>query len=327
MSFPDAVAEELLVSSGRRCGLCRKFKGVHIELHHIVPKEQGGQDTFDNGIPLCFDCHAEVKHYDPAHPRGRKLGPSELRKHRDRLFAWIALPPWHGRPADVPVPSSSAAPPADVVSAIRALQLWHPDVSWEFLPKLLRLNDAQRAGLIAELEGLLRDEDEDVRWHAAIVVEFFVQWNPELVNGSLLKRMSSDESFSVRSSAAVSYYCLAGSSPDAVPVEVLGRLASHDEDWYVVTPAVRALVRLARTRRVAVEVLADGLLSADLEAHRHAAEGLRLLLKDSPPSLLDTVRDRLLASADRTAQEVGALWRGELERRQASGEGLNFYMF
>jgi hypothetical protein len=57
MAFPPEVAEQALLACARYCCLCHKFCGNKIETHHIV---QGGGDTFENCIPLCFDCHAEV---------------------------------------------------------------------------------------------------------------------------------------------------------------------------------------------------------------------------------------------------------------------------
>ena len=86
MAFPSEVAERALLDSGRCCCLCHKFCGSKIELHHIEAKADGGEDTYENCIPLCFDCHAEVRAYDPKHPKGRKFTPSELKGHRDRWY-------------------------------------------------------------------------------------------------------------------------------------------------------------------------------------------------------------------------------------------------
>jgi len=86
MCFSLEVAEELLVKSARCCCLCRKFKGTKIEVHHIVPVASGGSDNPDNGIPLCFDCHADVMSYNAKHPKGRKFRSAELKKHRDQWF-------------------------------------------------------------------------------------------------------------------------------------------------------------------------------------------------------------------------------------------------
>ncbi|WP_308620302.1 HNH endonuclease [uncultured Desulfovibrio sp.] len=89
MSFSHDVMDEALVSCGRTCCICKKFCGVKIEGHHIVPESKGGDDSFDNCIPLCFDCHADVEHYNNEHPRGRKYSPKELRKHRDNWYEYV----------------------------------------------------------------------------------------------------------------------------------------------------------------------------------------------------------------------------------------------
>jgi len=89
MPFPTNVKTNLLVQAGRRCCLCWEFCGVKIEVHHIIPESEGGSDDEGNGMPLCFDCHADVHAYDDRHPKGTKFRPEELRQHRDRLFRWI----------------------------------------------------------------------------------------------------------------------------------------------------------------------------------------------------------------------------------------------
>lgn len=90
MPFSQKDVETALIRCGRHCCLCHKFCGTNIELHHIVPESKGGLDVLDNAIPLCFDCHAEVEHYNPLHPRGRKFTESELKGHRDQWYAKVA---------------------------------------------------------------------------------------------------------------------------------------------------------------------------------------------------------------------------------------------
>ncbi len=80
------VREKALVACGRRCCICHQFCGTRIELHHIISQADGGASTLDNCIPLCFNCHADVGHYNPRHPRGTKYTASELRGHRDIWF-------------------------------------------------------------------------------------------------------------------------------------------------------------------------------------------------------------------------------------------------
>lgn len=86
MGFPKGVAEKALVDCGRCCAICHKFCGIKIELHHIKQAADGGEDTYNNCIPLCFDCHAEVKAYNPRHPKGRQYTESELAFHRDKWY-------------------------------------------------------------------------------------------------------------------------------------------------------------------------------------------------------------------------------------------------
>jgi len=85
--WPPEVKSKAMLACGRRCCLCHKFAGVAMECHHIVPKSKRGEDTFENCIPLCLDCHTEVGHYSDDHPKGTKFTPEELRGHRDHWYA------------------------------------------------------------------------------------------------------------------------------------------------------------------------------------------------------------------------------------------------
>src|SRR5690606_34895422 len=46
----------------------------------------GGEDTLDNAIALCFNCHADAGHYFAGHPKGTRLSPQELKKHKANWF-------------------------------------------------------------------------------------------------------------------------------------------------------------------------------------------------------------------------------------------------
>lgn len=89
MGFSSVVVEDALVASARCCCICHKFCGTRIETHHLKSIHKGGDDGFENCIPLCFDCHAEVGHYNNEHPRGRKYSEGELKKHRDKWYAMV----------------------------------------------------------------------------------------------------------------------------------------------------------------------------------------------------------------------------------------------
>ena len=87
MSFPKGVADKALIACGRHCCICHEFCGTKMNLHHIKQVAGGGEDTFDNCIPLCFDCHSDVGSYNPNHPLGRKYSEAELKGHRDNWYA------------------------------------------------------------------------------------------------------------------------------------------------------------------------------------------------------------------------------------------------
>src|SRR5579864_6619320 len=89
MSFPPAVKERAMLACERHCCICREPKWTKIECHHIVPEGGSGDNTFENCIPLCFDCHAEVGGYNPKHPRGTKYSAEELRQIRDLWYEEI----------------------------------------------------------------------------------------------------------------------------------------------------------------------------------------------------------------------------------------------
>jgi hypothetical protein len=86
--FKTEDVEKLLIACHRCCCICHRFCGVKIELDHIIQQADDGPDTYENAIPVCFECHAEIHSYNPKHPRGRKFQPDELRGHRDQ---WLAI--------------------------------------------------------------------------------------------------------------------------------------------------------------------------------------------------------------------------------------------
>lgn len=83
MPFSPAVRKEALIASARHCSVCHRYKGVKVEVHHIVPESEGGSNGIENAIVLCFDCHADAGHYNSKHPRGKKMSPEELREAKD----------------------------------------------------------------------------------------------------------------------------------------------------------------------------------------------------------------------------------------------------
>lgn len=66
---PDVVAE-VLFNANEKCGHCKRpapFKkdsnGLgYLEVHHVQPLSEGGDDTVENSIALCANCHRHA-HY------------------------------------------------------------------------------------------------------------------------------------------------------------------------------------------------------------------------------------------------------------------------
>ena len=86
MGFPANVSDKALAACGRCCCICHKFCGTKMELHHIKQKAYGGEDTFENCIPLCFDCHADMGRGDSKHAKGKRYSEAELIAHRDAWY-------------------------------------------------------------------------------------------------------------------------------------------------------------------------------------------------------------------------------------------------
>lgn len=86
MGFSAEVRDKALIACNRCCCICHKFCGTKIELHHIRQRADGGDDSFDNCIPLCFDCHADMGKRDPHHPKGKQYSARELIGHRDNWY-------------------------------------------------------------------------------------------------------------------------------------------------------------------------------------------------------------------------------------------------
>jgi hypothetical protein len=88
MAFPRDEVSALLVRCHRRCCICHRFCGVKIETDHITPLDEDGDDSIENAIPVCFECHAEIHSYNDRHPRGRKFQPEEMKLHKEQ---WLKI--------------------------------------------------------------------------------------------------------------------------------------------------------------------------------------------------------------------------------------------
>jgi hypothetical protein len=56
MVFSEALKKEARRKAHYQCVFCRRAD-VFVEVHHIVPEEDGGPDTLENACSLCPTCH------------------------------------------------------------------------------------------------------------------------------------------------------------------------------------------------------------------------------------------------------------------------------
>lgn len=255
-----------------------------MEIHHIDPD---GPNTEENGIPLCFDCHAEVKAYDPKHPKGRKFTPSELKRHRDQWFAM-----WSGssfsRRRNIQIEAEAPSLDTKVFGSLRTDDR---TPARKLVARFIAKPETSKA-LVNEVLKQLKASSEETRWKMAYVVEELIAWNPALIPASALEEMSLDESFSVRSAAAVCYYELAFASPGSVPINVVARLADINEDWYVYTPAMACLKRLARSRPLALDIIFSYLARSDQNAREFGADAI-MDISTADPWLLEDRKETI----------------------------------
>lgn len=92
--FDEEDKLKMLLWCARHCCLCGKNAGLDIEIAHIVKKSK----EMDNGIPLCYECHAKVGHYNRNHPKGNKYRNKELKVRREQVYEEHTrhlIPPLH----------------------------------------------------------------------------------------------------------------------------------------------------------------------------------------------------------------------------------------
>lgn len=133
---------------------------------------------------MCFDCHSDVRAYDPTHPKGRKYTESELIGHRDTWYAKIRDSKGLEALNDIEMPSYSDDP------AIR-----------EGLILLLR----------DTLGRLPTKEEVDQAFSKAHVIT-----GTESVNFNDLKELGIDESFTGYSSYEASFQKVKKSMPELI---------------------------------------------------------------------------------------------------------------
>ena len=79
MAFSEQVKLSVKKQAHFRCCLCHE---LFVEIHHIIPQSEGGQDTESNAAPLCPSCHETYG----ANPEKRKF----IRETRDFWYELCA---------------------------------------------------------------------------------------------------------------------------------------------------------------------------------------------------------------------------------------------
>lgn len=135
-----------------------------MEIHHIKARADGGEDTFENAIPLCFDCHAIVRQYDPKHPKGIKFTESELKMHRDKWYQQMQNSENNKEP--------------------EPLRLHHQKEHQNIM--LIKVNDGNDLiGYIEMAQGIIFSQDAKTRDEVNLISEF-VQYIKDLMDYDLL---------------------------------------------------------------------------------------------------------------------------------------------
>jgi hypothetical protein len=87
MAVSPSRAAEVLAKCARHCCICRRFRPLHLQVHHIVEQSEGGKDDLDNLIAICVSCHCNV-HTDTK--LTRRFTVKELQLHRENVYRLVA---------------------------------------------------------------------------------------------------------------------------------------------------------------------------------------------------------------------------------------------
>lgn len=153
---------ELLVRTGRMCCICKSHHSVQV--HHIVPKSDGGGDEIDNAIPLCPSCHDRV--HNSVGGMTRKYTADELREHRAYTIELIVQAMRPQRNAETTLGDLMAMVADRSISLTRCFVMglevakasglkWLEEFCNDELTGYRRLNDTQRLKDISDEEAAI----------------------------------------------------------------------------------------------------------------------------------------------------------------------------
>jgi hypothetical protein len=100
--FADAVILEARQRAHFRCCYCRERPGD--EVHHLIPRAEGGPDTIENAVLLCAQCHTVY-----GHNRDKR---KQLQQARDHWYD-VAARMYAPSPAIYEIANESTSPPVE----------------------------------------------------------------------------------------------------------------------------------------------------------------------------------------------------------------------
>lgn len=152
MSDYEANCEQALTKCHRICCICRRFRPIHVQVHHIIERNDGGTDEFDNLIPACIFCHQG--HIHARVPFTQRFSQAELKGLRDAVYDLVAegklVPPEADADTSIvdAAPATQAAPAAARSISIAKGQFVDPGLPSEAAELVVRLASADRGYLV-----------------------------------------------------------------------------------------------------------------------------------------------------------------------------------
>ena len=133
MAVTDDSAARILAKCARHCCICRRFRPLHLQVHHIIERHDGGSDDVDNLIAICVTCHSDVH---TSTKLTRRFTVSELKMHREAVFELVSS----GRlPAGDIEADSMQELSARIVDQLRSLEDKLPALKPEIPSKAMEL--------------------------------------------------------------------------------------------------------------------------------------------------------------------------------------------
>jgi Adenylate and Guanylate cyclase catalytic domain len=239
----------------------------------------------------------------PPDTKLRSLGEYQLRdlKHTDQVFQ-VVTPEL---PSDFPA-LTALRPTRPVVETAKRAPLLMLFQLGDDEGNRLRVRNwmmgrtkFEQQAAIGEVLDILREKDdlEGVE-NAAFVLEYVAELDLGLFPSTLIDELSRHPHFIVQSAAASILWTAATIAPGAVPLDIVVRLIVDGVDWYVVTPAQRALQQLALSRSDAMQVLIDLAGASKRDERVFAAKSFAALAAVNPAIVPRSVVAKLTQESD-----------------------------